>query len=309
MDIINNSNYLKTAQELLKELHEENQRPLTEENRQEIAEMAETLGLKITSAMLQHWKFSAVKILKNQLEQNKNCERCIFQMTARNENRVDLCQCRNNHKRNILKIENGNLITDLVDCEDFIKIRKLHILELAKIPLIFRNVNAKTDFKITAGNAEALKFANESVINNGGAYFWGKPGAGKTMLASIIAIERAKRNKYTTFLTITDLFYLLNPYNYEDGKKFQISEQRHKIQNAKCLIVDDIGVEKPSKWTLQTLFDIVNFRYSNNLQTIFTSNFSPEQLNRRFEGYEGERIIRRIQAIATPVFMEFNPSN
>ena len=63
-----------------------------------------------------------------------------------------------------------------------------------------------------------------------------------------------------------------------------------RYSNVPFLVLDDLGVEKTSDWALQTLYIIINNRYSNCLQTIITSNFSIEEIGEKL----GDRIASRI---------------
>lgn len=176
--------------------------------------------------------------------------------------------------------------------------KKYHLQELiksAKIPKIFSSNRAK-DFKLTENNSEAAKQAIQAITNNKGLYIYGECGTGKTMLASIIANERAELLKPSAFIGAVDIFQELNPFANDSQTA---ATRKHIIKTTECLIIDDLGAEKPSDWTKQTLFEIVDFRYRENLQTIITSNFSVERLmsEGRLKDYEGKRIIRRIKAI------------
>ena len=51
-----------------------------------------------------------------------------------------------------------------------------------------------------------------------------------------------------------------------------------RLLSAKLLVLDDLGVEMPTDWGFQTLYLIVNHRYSEMLPTIYTSNRSPNEL-------------------------------
>ena len=42
------------------------------------------------------------------------------------------------------------------------------------------------------------------------------------------------------------------------------------------LVIDDLGKEKKSDWTRQTLFDVINHRYEHQLPTIITTNLVSE---------------------------------
>lgn len=173
--------------------------------------------------------------------------------------------------------------------------RRQDIIKSAKIPKIFSTTKA-SDFKITDNNENAAKTAIDAITNNAGIFLYGECGTGKTMLASIIANERATLFKSSMFIGAVDIFQELNPYS-SDGR---IAATRKSIlKNSPCLIIDDLGAEKPSDWTKQILFEIIDFRYRENLQTIITSNFSVNALlsNGRLTEYEGKRIIRRIKSI------------
>jgi len=172
----------------------------------------------------------------------------------------------------------------------------------SKLPKIFRDKLAK-DFIITKRNRIAIE-SLKAIRENQGLYIFGECGTGKTLLASIIQNERIRLGKPSIFMCATDIFQDLNPYN---GNQLTAMEKRARLKSISCLIIDDLGVEKPSDWTKQTLFDIINHRYNENLQTIITSNFSLENLrerltekptpNKKIDDYVGDRIIRRIQAI------------
>lgn len=172
----------------------------------------------------------------------------------------------------------------------------------SRVPKIFRDKHAR-DFIITDQNKIAID-AMAAIKHNQGLYIYGDCGTGKTLLASIILNERARLLKPSIFLCATDIFLDLNPFN---GNQNTANEKRIRYKSIPCLIIDDLGVEKTSDWTKQTLFDIINHRYNENLQTIITSNFSPDALRDRLtetttpkkqlDDYVGDRIIRRIKAI------------
>lgn len=167
------------------------------------------------------------------------------------------------------------------------------LIKSAQIPKIFSVVRA-TDFKVTDKNRETAQTAIKCITENSGLYLYGECGTGKTMLASIIANERAEHLKSSMFIGAVDIFHELNPFSSDSRTAHN---RKDIIKNTPCLIIDDLGAEKPSDWTKQTLFEIIDFRYRENLQTIITSNFNINELKSRLSDYEGNRIIRRIKAI------------
>lgn len=172
---------------------------------------------------------------------------------------------------------------------------KRRLVRTSNIPKIFQDKRAK-DFKITPYNEKTAQLAIRAITENIGLYIYGDCGQGKTMLSSVIAIERAQLLKESTFICVSDLFNELNPFNSRNGET-NAYIRKQQLKNSKCLILDDLGVEKPTEFTNTILFEIVNHRYNNNLQTIINSNFSLAELKNRIKGYEGERVIRRLKAI------------
>lgn len=175
--------------------------------------------------------------------------------------------------------------------------RRSDLIKSAKIPKIFNAARA-VNFIITDKNEFTAKTAIKSITNNDGLYIYGECGTGKTMLASIIANERAELFKPSMFISAVDIFQELNPYS-SDSKT--AAYRKSVIKNTPCLIIDDLGAEKPSDWTKQTMFELIDFRYREKLQTIITSNFNINELASRLSEYEGKRIIRRIKVICNLV--------
>lgn len=190
--------------------------------------------------------------------------------------------------------------------------RIAEIIKTSKVPKIFRD-KSKKDFIITERNENVVQCL-KAINNNQGFYIYGECGTGKTLLASIIQNERAHQLKNSAFICATDIFHELNPFNSNNE---EVARKLSLLKNTPCLIIDDLGVEKPTDRVKQNLFDIINYRYNEELQTIITSNFSLEELGARISGispaeigkkkvadYEGNRIIRRISAICSVIKLE-----
>lgn len=172
-----------------------------------------------------------------------------------------------------------------------------NIIKSAGIPRIFSRARL-TDFKVTERNRKVIECL-KAIHQNQGFYIYGECGTGKTLLVSIIANERAENLKSSMFICATDIFKELNVFNNENQST--VMDKLHLIRNTPCLIIDDLGVETPTPFTKRTLFDIINYRYNEELQTIITSNFNLERLQERLSDYEGKRIIRRIRAICREI--------
>mgnify|MGYP001596691617 CR=1 FL=1 len=136
-------------------------------------------------------------------------------------------------------------------------------------------------------------------------YIWGGVGTGKTRIAYGI-VKRGIEKTYE--LAVKDLdgntgvFSPIKFYNFpkmlmyiKNGigadKKYldtlnivEIAEEKNTI------IIDDIGSEKFTEWTIETLYQIINERYENMLPIIFVSNLSLADL----AGKVGDRISSRI---------------
>ena len=166
------------------------------------------------------------------------------------------------------------------------------ILNQSNLPkrLLSKSVN---DYIIKQKNKQAevaLQHFQESY------FIYGQCGTGKTFLASLIAKLQAQTEQTILFYTATSLFHQLNPFSNKD-----LSEERTRILNCGCLVIDDLGAEKATPFTNSVLFDIINYRYDEEKQIIITSNFNIIDLQKRWGSYEGSRVGRRITEMCKPI--------
>lgn len=119
-------------------------------------------------------------------------------------------------------------------------------------------------------------------------------GSGKTMLACIIANELIDRGIRTRFIGMAQMLAdIKRSYDPESGE----SEAQiiGTATNAPVLILDDVGVERPTPWVHETLYRLLDARLYEKRPTIFTSNVPVDELK-----YD-ERITDRIRRMAYTV--------
>lgn len=136
----------------------------------------------------------------------------------------------------------------------------------------------------------------------GGLYLTGPVGTGKTHLAfaALVAWCRttgvvptpAKDRDWEGYrygptvhpVRATTLLDQLRP-GASDARQVVVD-----CQACKLLLIDDLGAEKPSEWTQERLYEVIDERYVHCLPLIITSNLPPHALTDQV----GERTTSRL---------------
>ncbi len=140
------------------------------------------------------------------------------------------------------------------------------------------------------------QYPNPNPPTLGGYYIHGPNGSGKTILAGHIYIA-AQRERY--FKALPGSYRFINTYDFfEDLKRSfdnpEIDEHAvmARYSSDAFLVLDDLGATKFTEWSLSQIQILINNRYEMLLPTVFTSNFSLEELG---EVLGDDRIPSRIK--------------
>ena len=123
-------------------------------------------------------------------------------------------------------------------------------------------------------------------------FFNGAPGLGKTFLSACIARVVAENGNSVVYETATSVFT-----KFEDAKFMRtedINEARNEVRRlTQCdlLILDDLGTEMTTVFTVSALYELVNTRLLTNRKTIISSNLAIYELRRRYS----EQIMSRLE--------------
>lgn len=144
-----------------------------------------------------------------------------------------------------------------------------------------------------------------SFAGNGGAglYIHGGVGAGKTHAASAMARLFAEAGYEVAFTTAKGMLERVKATFDEGGTEAAVARY------AKCdvLVLDDLGKEDATEWSVGTVFSVLDARYEDMRPTIVTSNYAPgalaDRLARRGERVTAEAIASRISQTCRPVYL------
>lgn len=126
-------------------------------------------------------------------------------------------------------------------------------------------------------------------MSSGNILFLGGTGLGKTHLSTAIAKTVIENGFYVVYETAQTV---LGDFERECfGKRFERGELTSKYFECELLVLDDLGTELGTQFTVSTLYDLINTRLNRQRPTIISSNISePEQLRGRYT----DRIVSRL---------------
>lgn len=106
---------------------------------------------------------------------------------------------------------------------------------------------------------------------------WGRPGNGKTHIASAIAKTLDEQGYSIVFQSVPELLERIRSTFRKNSRDTE--EQIMKaLLNCDLLILDDIGAEKLTDWVQDIIFRIVDGRYRKEKPILYTSNLTMEGL-------------------------------
>ncbi|KEH97192.1 ATPase AAA [Clostridium botulinum] len=173
--------------------------------------------------------------------------------------------------------------------------------EIAKRQWIKRGINPEKSDK-TFGNFKVWNDTSMIAKNTATSYykkfddirdskqnsiiFCGQVGSGKTHLSIALALNFIKKGTNVIYMPYRDVVTALkqNMIDYEYYKR-EIS----KYQLAEILLIDDLFKGKVTESDVNIMFEIINYRYLNNLPIIVSTEFIIEKMLNFDEGV-GSRI-------------------
>ena len=165
---------------------------------------------------------------------------------------------------------------------------------LQDIPKLFHDCTLESFKGKNKLKSIAQEFITDFSENPTHLFLTGPTGVGKTHLAIAVYQELHKlgliQKEDFNFINITDFLFLIRAtyQNKYDGRsEFEIVND---IQDSKLLILDDLGTEKSSDFAIQTLYMIINYRISNILPTIITTNLSLEEIEEKLNARIASRL-------------------
>lgn len=182
--------------------------------------------------------------------------------------------------------------------------RHLFQSQILRCRIPFRFVNAEADLS-------QIGLSNSAFIQ-------GPTGTGKTHLACAMLREIISQNLYrhwntkdaemflhTCFVSLPEFFQLIrNTFNrvMDDEEKTDFVNEKflNAFTNYEWIVLDDLGVQKPTEWVIEMLYVYIEQRYVTQRPVILTSNLSLDEIALRYD----DRIASRIREMCTHIQLE-----
>lgn len=133
---------------------------------------------------------------------------------------------------------------------------------------------------------------------NNGIYLYGGAGTGKTTAMWIIAKILRANGIPTRCRNMVDwLDHMRNQYDNGKGGDYEIIQE---LRTDDLLILDDIGSEKSTEWTTETMYRLINTRYESLRPTFIATNLTLSETSKKY----GDRVASRISEMCEIVKLD-----
>lgn len=136
-------------------------------------------------------------------------------------------------------------------------------------------------YKILKAFAES--FSKDSVQN---FLLLGDTGLGKTHLSTAVGVSVIKRGFDVLYRTVQSVMDDCEEVQFKGGR----SDSVRQYYDCDLLIIDDLGAEMSTQFTVSSVYNIINARMNRKKPTIISTNLSQKELRDRY----ADRITSRL---------------
>lgn len=133
-----------------------------------------------------------------------------------------------------------------------------------------------------------VEYAKDFSLKSGNLLMYGRTGLGKTHLSLAIAAEVTKKGYSVIYDSAQNILTRIEKEHF--GRSDSSDDTLSEVCTCDLLILDDLGSEFQTNFTLSAIYTIINNRLLASVPTIISTNLE----NRKLEEKYGERIASRI---------------
>ena len=131
-------------------------------------------------------------------------------------------------------------------------------------------------------------YADDFSKDSDSIFMYGATGLGKTHLSLAIAAKAIEKGYDVLYCSAPNLLSRLESEKF--GRSTESTGAEEEILNCDLLIIDDLGAEFSTQFTVSAIYNIINTRITYRRPVIISTNLSSQELEARYS----ERITSRI---------------
>lgn len=206
-----------------------------------------------------------------------------------------------------------NYLEPIYDCPDccdtgYVGGRKCHCFRQAEIALLYQQSNLQDvlekenfdHFSYEFFDPEQLPSIQAAVQkcrdfislfpSSRNLFFYGTVGTGKTFLSNCVAKEIIESGHSVIYFSASALLDALSRSSYDYKNQERLDFLYNDLYTCDLLVIDDLGTEQTTPFTLSQLFTCLNERLIRGKSMIISTNLSLADLKERYQ----DRIFSRI---------------
>lgn len=177
------------------------------------------------------------------------------------------------------------------------ELRKLSLMDARLKEVRFDTYRLSDDNRKVFGIAKKYVENFDEMLKNGqGLLFWGDVGTGKSYTAAAIANELLNRQVSVIMTSFIKILKETEGFGEND-------DYIDRLNKAKLLIIDDLGAERSTAYSMEKVYDIIDSRYRSGKPIILTTNLTFAEM-KNCDDIRYNRIYDRIFEMCYPVKVE-----
>lgn len=128
-------------------------------------------------------------------------------------------------------------------------------------------------------------------------YLYGETGLGKTHLTLAIAAQVTNAGYQVIYDSASNLLRRLEKERFSSGKDNEFSGAEDEILNCDLLIIDDLGSEFTTQFTVSAVYNIINTRLNCRKPVIISTNLDIRDLEQKYTKRVASRVLGNYRAL------------